>query len=86
MRPPIGAVCDRDVDPREEGADIAFRPEPGQESTRPGRAEEVSRDDFAGHPGNVAWFCSDHQDAAERLPDLTPAEALERLNAVRPER
>lgn len=74
MRPPVCAVCDRNLE-GDEGGLIYFVKGPSDLEWDL-RAEE---DDFVGHPPYAEWFCGEHYKLAQQYSDLTLGEAMKRI-------
>lgn len=75
MRPPICALCDRDIDP-DQGGLVEFAKTGGDDAWY----ERARQDpDFVGTPPNIDWFCAEHFEAASALSESSRQEALDEL-------
>ena len=74
MRPPICAICDKDLDVGEGGL-VYFAKRPSDVEWD----EEMERLDRVGHPPYVEWFCNQHLPRARELKHLTIDKAFETL-------
>ena len=75
MRPPICALCDRDVDPGQGGL-VEFAKTGGDDAWYERARKEPG---FVGTPPHVDWFCAEHVEAASALADRSRQEALREL-------
>lgn len=74
MQPPICEFCDERFDP-DSGELLEFEKTASDAEWH----RRAATEGVAGHPPNVAWFCSDHAGRARTLTDRTLVEALEAM-------
>jgi len=71
MRPPVCAVCDKDLEENEGGL-IYFKERFSDRVWQ----RKMNRIHGVGHPPNAEWFCADHYPRAKELQDLTIDKAM----------
>ncbi|MCF2144794.1 MAG: hypothetical protein ACTSXO_00620 [Candidatus Heimdallarchaeota archaeon] len=71
MRPPICAICDKDLGEGEGGL-IYFK----QRFSDRVWERKMQRINGVGHPPNAEWFCEKHYPRAKELQDLTIDKAI----------
>ncbi len=74
MRPPICAVCGRNLEGGEGGLVYFVKGPSDLEWDR-----RASEPEFVGHPPYAEWFCGEHHDLALEYSDLTRAEAMKKI-------
>ncbi len=75
MRPPVCAICDRDI---RDIRDIRDESELEFDLVQCADFEPI---EGPGHPNGLEWFCADHIEPARKLKNLKRRDAVNRIKA-----
>ncbi|MBK5113613.1 MAG: hypothetical protein KGD59_10625 [Candidatus Heimdallarchaeota archaeon] len=75
MRPPVCAICDRDLEENDGGV-IYFKKRFSDKVWD----RKMNRIQGVGHPPYAEWLCGKHFDRAKELEELTIDKAISKIN------
>jgi hypothetical protein len=75
MRPPVCAICDRDLE-ESDGGVIYFKKRFSDKVWD----RKMNRIQGVGHPPYAEWFCGKHFDRVKELEELTIDKAISKIN------